>query len=279
MAKRKVKEVDFSKEGSHIAIVGSPANGQEDVTILKSKEEDLQKAEEVQITTSMSTFLTMFFYMWREDANELAELLGYEPQEWSYELIGDDTSVELLKSLDENSTVSKELYENIEKMSSEFNKLIKIKTEKDEVMAKEKEKKTDLSKEIKEAVEAALAKEKEKLADLEKSLKEEQEKNAELEKAAKAKEKDEMVELCKGYSFAEDAEKLADSLFLCKGIEGFDLILETLEKARIALKEALETEVGTDEEADLTKETGNSKDVDKTSELIKARKNENKEAK
>src|SRR6056297_1763242 len=108
--KRKIKKVDFSGDNSHIALVSAAANGQEDITIMKSKGGSLgdkdndvtknvvQKAEEVRITTSMATFLETFFRMFHEDANELAELLGYEPTEWFFDMVGDDTIVEMLKS-------------------------------------------------------------------------------------------------------------------------------------------------------------------------------------
>jgi len=205
MTKRIVKKVDFSKEGAHLAICKNPANGQEEVTILKSKEvnEDLDKK---------------------------------------------------VKGLEDTVT-------NLEK---------DLKTKEDEIMAEKKKKEdVDLQKSIDEAVQTALEKEKEKFNE---ELQKAKDEAAELRKAAEKKEKDEMVELCKGYSFVEDADSLADSLFLCKSVKGFDVILDTLEKARTAIKSALETEIGTDEEKDLTKNTEVPDHISKTSELIKARK-------
>jgi len=263
--KRVVKEIDFTGEDAHVALVEKGANGQSVLLMKnKSKEVDIEKAQDVQVTMSMVSFLQTFFYMYFDEANELAELLGYEPIDWAYDVMGKDTSVELLKSLDVNSTVSKELYDNIEKMSAEFTKLIKKRTE---IMA---DKKKELEK-GKDDLAVELEKQKTELAELKKSLEAEKAKSIELEKAAIKKEKAEMIELCKGYSFAEDSEKLAESLFLCKGIDGFDLILETLEKARTALKEVLEKEIGTDEEADLSKKSDNADHIDKTTELIKKR--------
>jgi Xaa-Pro aminopeptidase len=271
VVKRIVKKVDFSKEGSHVAVVATPANGQEEVTVLKSKDVDLKKAEEVQITTSMQTFLKTFFGLWTEDAAELAQILGYEPQEWYWDNIGEDTTVELMKSAVEDpkeNLIHKDTYENLKKARVEFNKLRKGK-----IMPKE-EKKEDLKKEKDLMVE--LEKQREEMAELKKALDAEKEERVKLEKAALKKQKDELVELCKGYSFVEDADKLADALFLCKSVEGFDLIQETLEKARKALKAALEGEKGTDEEADLTETVEIPVDVTKTAELLKARNKENK---
>ena len=272
MTKMIVHNLDFEKEGAHVALVTKGANKQE--VLLMKKKTDLKKVEEIKIVTSMQTFLSTFFYMWWEDAGELAKILGYEPQEWMFDIIGEDTSVELLKSLDTNSTVSKELYENIEKMSEKFNeKLTKTQKQKEVEMTKKKEdvKDVDLQKKINDAVALALEKQVKETNDLQKSLDEKDAEVKELKKAAEKKEKDEMIELCKGYSFVEDADTLAESLFLCKGIKGFDLILDTLEKARIALKEGLEGEIGTEEEANLNKDNDNSDNVNKTTELIKAR--------
>jgi len=265
--------VDFSKEGAHLAICKNPANGQEEVTVLKSKETNLTKmSEEVKITTSMTTFLETFFRMYHEDANELSKILGYEPIDWYYDYVGDDTEIEILKTvLDENVDivkVHKDTYESLKKARVEFGKLNRqYEKEKEIVMSKEKD--VDLQKSIDEAVQTALEKEKEKFNE---ELQKAKDEAAELRKAAEKKEKDEMVELCKGYSFVEDADSLADSLFLCKSVKGFDVILDTLEKARTAIKSALETEIGTDEEKDLTKNTEVPDHISKTSELIKARK-------
>ena len=186
MTKRIVKKADFSKEGSHICICGLPANGQEEVTILKSKEVDLKKAEEVKITTSMQTFLRTFFRMWEEDAQELAVLLGYEPQEWYWDMVGEDTEVEIIKSAVEDpkeNTVHKNTYELLKAARPEFNKLKKAyDAEKEAKMAKEEN--TDLQKSIDEAVQAALKKEKEKN---EAELKKAKDELAELKKAAEKK--------------------------------------------------------------------------------------------
>lgn len=270
--KRRVKEIDFTGDGHHCALVSRAANG-ESVLLMKNKETKLKK-QEVKITTSMKKFLETFFNLWDDEAATLASILGYDVKDWYYDYVGEDTEIELIKSMvdeGEEVKVSKETYDLLKVARPEFNKLKKAyDAEKEVIMTKEKD--VDLQKSIDEAVAAALKKEKEKLTDLEKSLKDKETELTDLRKAAEKKEKDEMIELCKGYSFVEDAEVLADSLFLCKSIKGYDVILDTLEKAREAVKASLEKEIGTDEEVKVVNNTDLQKSIDKTTELLKARK-------
>jgi len=268
--KRIVREIDFTGEGHHCALVSKAANG-ESVLLMKNKV-DIIKSDEVKITTSMQTFLKTFFKMWDEEAKELATILGYDPQEWYWDIIGEDTTVELMKAAadDPINLINKNTYENLKKARAEFGKLNR-QYEKEVVMTKEVN--VDLQKSIDDAVQAALKKEKEKFVEIEKALKDKDTELTELKKAAEKKEKDELTELCKGYSFVEDADKLSESLFLCKSVKGFDVILDTLEKARTAIKASLEKEIGTDEEVDLTKSINIPGHISKTTELLKKRYN------
>lgn len=278
--KRVVKKVDFSGEGSHIAAVKDPANRQSEVSIMKSKggnvggkekSVDVQKAEEVRITTSMATFLETFFRMWHEDANELAEMLGYEPQEWFFDMVGDDTTVEMLKSADDTTTVNKEVYENLKKARPIFNKL-KNKYEKD--LTKEKEMGDE---DVKKRLEELEKAKKEYEAEVEKYKTEaqtEKEKRKELEKEQIKKEKENYKTLFKGYSFVDEGkvDDIVDVAIKCKGVEGFGMILETLEKANESLKAALEDEKGTSEKDTTTVEKGSEqKYVSDVENLIKKR--------
>jgi len=276
MSKRIVHELDFEKEGAHVALVSQGAN-QQSVLLMKQKKE-LKKSEDIQITTSMATFLTTFFYMYHEDANELAELLGFEPTDWVYNIIGEDTSVTVLKSYSDGDKISQDLYEKIEKMGVEFTQLIKKEKEMKKTKEELKKEEAALQKSIDDAVKVAVKVALEK-ADVEKgvALKAKDTEIADLKKAEDTRVKDGYVELCKGYSFVEDADVLADTLFKCKGIEGFNIILDTLEKARTAIAGELEGELGTDQEKVLKKEDVPDH-LTKTAELIKARhgKKENK---
>jgi hypothetical protein len=269
MSKRIVKEIDFTTEGAHIALVAKAANG-EKVLLMKKKTELKKAADEVLISTSMQTFLTTFFYMYSEDANELAQILGYDPQEWTYDIIGDETEITLLKSLTNEDKISQDLYEKIEKMETNFKHLEKEGKD----MKTNEEKKAELQKSIDDAVAVAVKVAIEKAAaDSAVALEAKDTVIADLRKVEDKRIKDEYTELVKGYSFVEDADVLATTLFKCRGIEGFDVILTTMEKARTAMAEALEGEVGTDEEKDLNKSDETPDQLTKTAELIKARYN------
>lgn len=263
MSKRIVKALNFETEGAHVALVGRGANKQE-VLLMK-------QADELQITTSMHSFLQKYFRLYHKDAQELNKLLRVDSQEWMVSILGDDENVEILKNLEADGIVSKELYRKIETMEANFNLLEKEgKNMKKEAVEK---KEIDLQKSIDDAVKIALVKaESEKV----KAIAAKDLEITNLKKAEDVRIKNEYVELAKGYSFVEDAEALATTLFKCRDIKGFEIILTTLEKARNAMKEALEGEVGTDEEA-----TPISVEVpthlSKTAALIKARYNkENK---
>lgn len=83
-AKRRLSDFDFSKEGSHIALVhkdqGGAANGYETL-IMKStanfSQEFIQKAQRVKVEMELPEFLARFYSMWYEDAKELAKLFGW----------------------------------------------------------------------------------------------------------------------------------------------------------------------------------------------------------
>ena len=87
-AKRKLTDINFEKEGSHLALVhkvqGGGANGR---TTLVMKATDkyspdfIEKASQVKVTLSLPDFLEKFFHVWGEDAELLATLFGYEPSE------------------------------------------------------------------------------------------------------------------------------------------------------------------------------------------------------
>lgn len=88
-AKRKLSDISFETEGSHIALVskqqGGPANGADYALVMKSKgfsEEFIEKMQQVRVTMELPDFLQKFFGMWSEDAKVLATMMGYvEPVE------------------------------------------------------------------------------------------------------------------------------------------------------------------------------------------------------
>lgn len=116
-ATRKLKGFDFSKNGAAVALVGpsvgGPANG---IPTLIAKAnnfspEFIKKAQEVQITMELPQFLEKFFYIWGDDAEFLAGLMGWvEPPEDEVQEAKDEyqnwvedrfTSFTILKALHE----------------------------------------------------------------------------------------------------------------------------------------------------------------------------------
>lgn len=87
-AKRRLSDINFEKEGSHLALVhkvqGGSANGYSTLVMKatdKYSEEFIKKASQVKVTLSLPDFLEKFFHVWGEDAELLATMFGYEPSE------------------------------------------------------------------------------------------------------------------------------------------------------------------------------------------------------
>lgn len=118
--KRKLKNIDFSDESSHIALVsknqGGPASGANYSLVLKNAEgrskEFIEKMQAIQVTLSVPDFLERFFHIWEEDAEVLAAMMGYvEPPE--------DEAMEAQKDIDkwamkrfESFSIIKSLHES-----------------------------------------------------------------------------------------------------------------------------------------------------------------------
>ena len=87
--KRKLSDINFSGEDSHIALVskkqGGPANGADYKLVLKSNkfsEEFIEKVQQVRVTMDLPDFLERFFNVYGEQADVLAYMMGYvEPAE------------------------------------------------------------------------------------------------------------------------------------------------------------------------------------------------------
>lgn len=87
-AKRKLTDINFEKEGSHLALVhkvqGGGANGRTTLVMKatdKYSPEFIEKASQVKVTLSLPDFLEKFFHIWGDDAEILATLFGYTPSE------------------------------------------------------------------------------------------------------------------------------------------------------------------------------------------------------
>lgn len=94
--KRKLKNIDFSDDTSHIALVskhqGGPANGADYSLVLKNlnnpSPEFIQKMQQIQVTYELPDFLRKVMGMYYEDAELLARMMGYvepEKEEDDYE--------------------------------------------------------------------------------------------------------------------------------------------------------------------------------------------------
>lgn len=112
--KRKLSNIDFSNEGSHIALVskkqGGPASGADYALVLKANnftDEHIQKASKIRVTMDITEFLQKFFGVYYTDSYILAQALGFdtssdeEKETNSYEdyITSKVQSIEVLKSL------------------------------------------------------------------------------------------------------------------------------------------------------------------------------------
>ena len=121
--KRVLKNIDFSKDKSHIALTstaqGGPCSGADYALVLKSSnfsQETIEKIQQIQVTMELPDFLRKFFSVYYEDAEVLARMMGYvtpekEPEEytdtWYEDYIQSKLdSFTILKSLKESDNVA-----------------------------------------------------------------------------------------------------------------------------------------------------------------------------
>jgi len=86
--KRKLSNIDFSKDGAHIALCHKDqgvANGADYALVLKAQtfsDEFIEKIQQVKVTMELPDFLSKFFGIYESDAEILAYMMGYvEPVE------------------------------------------------------------------------------------------------------------------------------------------------------------------------------------------------------
>lgn len=85
--KRVLKDLDFSGDKSHIALVhkdqGGPANGADYKLVIKSRldPEIVAKAAKIRVTMDICEFIERFFHIYGSDAMVLASLMGYEMED------------------------------------------------------------------------------------------------------------------------------------------------------------------------------------------------------
>ncbi len=111
-AKRELSEISFDHEGAHLALCSKSqgaANNWNKALIMKGHNfspEFVQKMQSVQVTMPLPEFLQKFFGLWYEDAEILARLMGYVPEEkedWDYDDYIEErlSAFAILKSLHE----------------------------------------------------------------------------------------------------------------------------------------------------------------------------------
>lgn len=120
--KRVLKNIDFSKDNSHIALVsakqGGPCSGADYALVLKSSNfstETIEKIQQIQVTLDLPEFLERFFHLYGTDCEVLARLMGYEKPEvepveytdnWYEDYIQEKLeSFTILKSLNEADSI------------------------------------------------------------------------------------------------------------------------------------------------------------------------------
>lgn len=124
-AKRRLSNFDFSQEGAHLALVhkeqGGAANGYATL-VMKSaanfSDEFIEKMQQVRVTLELPEFLTQFFNLYYDDAEVLARLMGYVPEEeeesetldyYQDYIEGRLEAFEVIKSLNESKSLAEGL--------------------------------------------------------------------------------------------------------------------------------------------------------------------------
>lgn len=119
-AKARLKDLTFDHDNAHLALCSKEqgaANNQENAVIFKSanfSKELIEKAQKVQVTMELPEFLRRFFSLYWDDAEVLARLMGWVPEDddeeeytdWIQERVD---SFELLKSLHEAKSLPEEM--------------------------------------------------------------------------------------------------------------------------------------------------------------------------
>lgn len=117
-AKRRLSNIDFNKEGAHIALCSKEqgaANNYNAALMFKGvtfSQEMIEKMQQVRVTMELPDFLRKFFDLYYEDAEILAMFMGYvkpekETDEFDYQKYLEDkvNSFEIIKNLYETDSI------------------------------------------------------------------------------------------------------------------------------------------------------------------------------
>ena len=114
--KRKLSNIDFSKEGAHIALCHKDqgvANKQDFALVLKARDfsdEFIEKMQQIRVTMELPEFLRRFFNMYGEDAEILARMMGYESKD--DEVVADGSYEDYIQSRLESYEILKSAFES-----------------------------------------------------------------------------------------------------------------------------------------------------------------------
>lgn len=251
----------MSGQDAHVSFVSAGANNQEQ-PLLKAK-------KQVTVKTDMATFLTKFYGMWFDEAEELALALGFDVDSYGedYDAYLEDVArdITFMKGKEIPESLPETLVtkiKDLQKTFEDFNKNDSSESnnqEKGDTMPK-----ANVTADELDLQKSLDAKDKEN-SDLLKQLADIKKSNDTLVADMKArkeadllKAKNEMSDLVKHYNFVqeEDRDALTDVL-MSNDVKGQNLILKSLTAAAELIKSAVEQEIGEDfeepEELDLEK--------------------------
>ena len=165
-AKRRLSDISFSHEGAHLALCSKSqgaANNWNKALVMKGHNfspEFVQKMQSVQVTMPLPEFLQKFFGLWYEDAEILARLMGYVPEEkddWDYDDYIEErlSAFTILKSLHE----AKNLPDALSKLTEQdYLDVLTDQAEIEKVLKEFDSKKSDTSTKVEKQVEASASK-------------------------------------------------------------------------------------------------------------------------
>lgn len=122
-ATKKLTDIDFSGKNAAVALVGKAQGGAANnfttliVKSAKYTDEHLEKASKIKITMDIQDFLTRFYGLWSDEAEVLAQALGYStdksddeyPDNYEDWIASQVSAIEVIKQLEQAEDVNKAL--------------------------------------------------------------------------------------------------------------------------------------------------------------------------
>lgn len=122
-ATKKLTDIDFSGKNAAVALVGKAQGGAANnftTLVIKSAkytDEHLEKASKIKVTMDIQDFLTRFYGLWSDEAEVLAQALGYStdksddeyPDNYEDWIASQVSAIEVIKQLEQAEDVNKAL--------------------------------------------------------------------------------------------------------------------------------------------------------------------------